>query len=301
MQGVIFNIQRCSLQDGPGIRTTVFLKGCPLRCVWCHNPESWHKEPELSVNLRMCVGCGRCAQVCPNGAHTVQDGVHSFDRSRCVACGQCVQACAPGALTMIGRLVDSDEIVAEAARDRAFFERSGGGVTLSGGEPMMQPAFTRALVQGLKEEGLHVCLDTCGFAAREQYEALLPCIDLFLFDYKATEPETHRKLTGVGNERILENLEYLLDSGAGVILRCPMVQRVNDSDEHLAAIADLERRHPQLLGVEIMAYHNLGKDKGLHVGRRESEIIEHEMTPEAVKRQWIDRLHALGSEKCRIG
>lgn len=301
MKGVIFNIQRCSLQDGPGIRTTVFIKGCPLRCVWCHNPESWHMAPELSVNMRMCVSCGRCVQVCPSHAHKLENGVHVFDRTLCAGCGACVPVCAARALSMIGRTVETEELVADVLRDRSFFERSGGGVTLSGGEPMMQFAFTFSVLQSLKEQGIHVCLDTCGYAPRSHYEQLMPYVDIFLFDYKATEPEKHRELMGVDNALILDNLHFLLAQGAKVILRCPMVERVNDTQAHLEAIAALEKQYSQLLGVEIMAYHNLGKDKGLHVGRLEDEIIDHEMTPEPVKERWIQTLRGMGSHKARIG
>jgi len=293
MTGLVFDIQRCSLHDGPGIRTTVFLKGCPLACLWCHNPESISPAPELSFLEDRCTRCGACVQICPRRAHQVADGRHLIARACCAACGTCVAACPNQALRIVGEEMEADDVLGVAARDRAYYDRSGGGLTLSGGEPMLQFDFTLALLRGARARGLHTCLDTCGLASQEQFAQVLPFVDLFLFDYKATDPEQHRALTGATNEQLLEALAFLDARGAAVVLRCPLIPGVNDSAEHLAGIAALAARFPRVVGVEVMPFHTLGREKARTVGR-EVNLRDVPTADDATVARWLSALHELG-------
>ncbi len=229
VKGVLLDLQRTSFHDGPGIRTAVFLKGCPLRCLWCHNPKSQSREKEISFRADACVLCGKCVVTCPQGAHTIVGGVHRFDRSRCDRCGKCAEECLYEALKVAGVERTVEEVLAEVLRDRSYYDQSGGGLTITGGEPMLQEKFTFALLKAAKAEGIHTCLDTSGWASRRAYERMLPFVDAFLYDYKATDPETHRRLTGVSNDRILDNLDFLYHRNARILLRCPLIPGVNDT------------------------------------------------------------------------
>ena len=298
--GVVFDIQRCSLQDGPGIRTTVFLKGCPLRCAWCHNPESYERRPQISFRAESCRSCMECAGPCEHGAHeTDEAGQHHYARERCVVCGACVPACPNNALALVGQELSVEAVLAEVEADRIFYARSGGGMTLSGGEPLLQFEFTRALLLGARERGIHTCLETCGQAPRERYAELLPLVDLFLFDYKATGAENHRALTGVDGVLIRGNLAFLLDAGASVILRCPLVPGVNDSPDHLRAIAALAQRRPGPLRVEIMPYHSMGNEKALRLGAA-PRLAAVQTAGEAVQESWMEQLAQFGCSNCSI-
>ncbi|MDR1531515.1 MAG: glycyl-radical enzyme activating protein [Clostridiales bacterium] len=299
--GVVFNIQRCSLQDGPGIRTTVFLKGCPLRCKWCHNPESWHRKPELSFFKHKCGACGVCVKACPRSARSISDGVCAIDRALCTVCGECVKKCFNDALTIIGEEKTAEQVIAEVKRDMPFYERSGGGLTLSGGEPFAQPEFLCSLLAAGKQAGLHICVETCGYVDEQLLRDSMPYVDIYLYDYKATGAENHKAFTGVTNERILSNLYMLLENRASVILRCPMIQGENDTVQHLAAIAELYKTYPHMLGVEIMAYHNMGRDKGVRVGIDAGEMTDMPLTPESTKAEWIKTLRDFGCNIAKIG
>ena len=266
MTGLIFEIQRFSIHDGPGIRTTVFLKGCPLNCLWCHNPEGVSREPLLSFLPARCVGCGYCFRVCPEGAHIMRGETHVLDRARCRVCGKCVTECHAGALELVGREVTVEDVLAEVLADKPFYETSGGGMTLSGGEPLMQPDFAEALLKAAKAEGLHNAVETCGFAEWTRFERMLPWTDLFLFDLKETDPDRHTEFTGAPLEPILRNLRELHARGAKVLLRLPVVPGHNDQREHFEAVGALCRELPGLLGVEVMPYHRLGEGKRDRLG-----------------------------------
>jgi glycyl-radical enzyme activating protein len=264
--GLVFDVQRFALHDGPGIRTTVFVKGCPLSCVWCHNPESISPRPELSYREDRCKSCLSCVGACPTGAHAVDArGLHVLHRAACDGCGKCTSACPHDALSIVGREMTLGEILPILERDRAYFQRSAGGLTVSGGEPMMQPGFTLDLLRAAKEAGFHTCLDTSGHGRSIDFERSLPWVDLYLFDYKATGTDTHERLTGQSPERIQQNLELVISKGANVVLRCPLVPGVNDGDAHMDAIAGIVRRWPSI-AIEIMPFHAMGKDKARRVG-----------------------------------
>lgn len=294
MTGNIFEIQRFSIHDGPGIRTTVFLKGCPLDCSWCHNPEGISPGPLLSFAPERCIGCGYCFRACPRSARRLFEGAGVLDRKLCAVCGKCTAECWTGALELVGRKAGAAEIMETVLRDRAFYETSGGGLTLSGGEPLFQAEFSAALLRRARAEGLHTCLETCCCAPWTSCEPLLPLTDLFLADLKETDPERHRSFTGADNAPILENIRLLHDSGRPVILRLPIVPGRNDREDHFAAVARLVHRLPRLAGVEIMPYHPLGLGKvkrmGLDPARREKAA----RPGNAVIRGWITRFRELG-------
>ena len=264
---IVFDIRRFSVHDGPGIRTTVFLKGCPLRCVWCHNPESWRSSPEILFSPEKCSRCGTCVMVCPERCRTPIPGeAPGFDRSRCTACGRCADRCLSGALELCGVRRLPEEVLREVLKDRIFYENSGGGLTLSGGEPMFSLDFTRELLELARRNGIHVCMETCGFAPPEQFREILPMVDLFLFDIKSVLPEKHRRFTGRENGRILENLRLLNRAGAELILRCPIVPGWNDSEPELLGLAALAEELGQVRAVEVEAYHPLGVSKAHRLG-----------------------------------
>jgi pyruvate formate lyase activating enzyme len=280
VQGTIFNIQRFSLHDGPGIRTSVFLKGCSLRCFWCHNPEGLRLQPEVQFFAERCLGDGDCERACPAGAHTFVAGEHLFDRARCDACGRCLTACAAEALELTGRRVTVDEIMPEILADRPFYASSGGGVTLTGGDPLLQPAFTQALLERCRVAGLHTALEITGNCPWEQLESLLPSTDLIMLDLKHMDDARHRQATGAGNGRILANARRLAERGVALILRVPIVPGVNDDEANLVATAQFVRMlgelgaaHGHYLDarpwLELLPFHRLAGHKYRSLGQED--------------------------------
>ena len=260
MTGRVFHIQRFSVSDGPGVRTVVFLAGCPLRCEWCHNPEGLTAETKIFFEPQKCIGCFRCADVCPNACHGRSDGLHRFDRAACTACGACADACPSGALTTSGRDMTADEVLREVLRDAAIFKRGGGGITLSGGEPLLQSAFAEELLRGARDAGISTCVETCGHVQSEKFAALLPLIDTLYFDYKATGDD-HLRLTGVTQELILDNLAAANDCHSRIVLRCPLVPERNMNGEHYRGIAETANSFESVCEIHLEPYHSLGESK----------------------------------------
>jgi pyruvate formate lyase activating enzyme len=267
--GTIFDIRKFSLRDGPGIRTTVFLKGCPLSCVWCHNPESQSFRPEPLLWETRCAGCGACIEICPHGALTPAgaDRMPVIDRACCTACGDCLDACPTGAREIAGRTTTVGGVLREVERDQTFYEESGGGVTFSGGEPLAQFGFLLALLRGCKSLELHTAVDTSGMAAWGSFEAIRPYTDLFLYDLKLLDDERHRQFTGVSNRLILENLRLLSSSGARIIVRTPLVPGLNDDTDNLHALGAFCAGLPHLERLDLLAYHPSAEGKYQRLGR----------------------------------
>ena len=263
---LVTDIHRSSIHDGPGIRTVVFLKGCPLDCVWCHNPESKSPSVQLGYVESCCVSCGRCIPVCPDSLCRHMDGAHLIDLAACKLCGRCVGECFSGALKFFGKTMLPDEIVKVAVLDREFYDSSGGGLTVSGGEPMAQFEGLMDLLMRAKAQDLNICLDTCGYAPTEHYEQVLQFVDCFLFDYKLTDEKQHIRYTGVSNRLILENLAVLSERGAVIHLRCPIIPGLNDNDAHLKTVAKLPLQYPGIASVEPLAYHSYGQSKSRQIG-----------------------------------
>lgn len=260
ISGIVTDFKRFAVHDGDGIRTTVFLKGCPLRCVWCHNPESLSMKPELAFYRDKCTACGECAKVCPMGAHSISDGQHILDRNACTACGKCEQVCPVRALKLYGRRMRVSEVIRTVAEDKLFYETSGGGMTLSGGEPTLQPEFSLNLLKTAKECGINTALDTCGFAPRETYAAVLPYTDTFLFDVKHCSDEGYLHCTGKPGKLIFDNLHYLSDSGAQIEIRIPLVPGYNDDEATLHGIGRL-LSEIKTTRVRLLPYHSYARSK----------------------------------------
>lgn len=262
---LIFEIERFAVHDGPGIRTLIFLKGCPLRCLWCANPESQRFQRSIMYWITRCIGCGKCASVCPQGAISIDGGV-KLDHDRCVCCGICAAECNANALTQVGESIDAAQILKAVDRDREFYETSGGGVTFSGGEPLSQGAVLSWLAGAVKERGYHTCIETSGYAPWPVIESQLPYLDLFLYDFKCMEPERHIQYVGVNNKLILENYVRLVRSGKQVIARMPVIPTVNDSPGQLQEMADFLQEHNPGSEIHLLPYHRLGVSKYTRLG-----------------------------------
>ncbi len=264
--GTVFNIQRYSIDDGPGIRTTVFLKGCPLSCVWCSNPESQNIAPELMHRESLCKRCYRCVAACPLGAIAVgPDGI-VIDRDTCNACGDCVEACPHGAMRIAGKEMTVDEVFDAVKRDADFYLDSGGGVTISGGEVLLQADFALALLKRCREAGFHTCVDTAGAGELEDLRRLIPYVDLFYFDIKHLDSEMHRAMTGLSNKRILRNFEEVAASGVPLVVRVPVVPGFNERSEDIAAIAEMVAVAAPRATVHLLPYHRYGQQKYAMLG-----------------------------------
>jgi len=260
LRGTIFDIQHYSIHDGPGIRTTVFLKGCPLSCLWCSNPESQRSRPEIMFDASRCTHCGRCVEVCPHNASVKHENTIGISRERCQGCGTCVGHCPNEARQLVGRKIAVEEILEEVVQDRPFYENSGGGVTLSGGEPMSQPDFTRALLKRCKEKGMHTVLDTSGYVQVDLWDRVLEYLDMILFDLKQMDTRKHKAYTGVSNELIFASAQKLASRKIPMVIRIPLIPGYNDTDQNGAACARFARELG-ITTIELLPFHRLCSNK----------------------------------------
>jgi pyruvate formate lyase activating enzyme len=265
--GVVFDIRRYAIHDGPGIRTTVFFKGCPLRCWWCHNPEGQDVEPELVYRKSRCIGCGECVKNCQREAISLVAQSISVNREKCVLCNDCCRVCPSDALSIAGKQMSVKEILEEIEKDRTFYEESEGGVTFSGGEPLLQPDFLNTLLNECKERAIHTVVDTCGFAQYEIIDRVRDKVDLFLYDIKTMDNRTHRKYTGVSNEQILKNLKKLAESGSIIVISFPIIPGINDDEKNVARTAEFISSLPNIQQVNLLPYHKAGIEKYKNLGK----------------------------------
>lgn len=264
--GLIFDVERFSTADGPGIRTVVFFKGCNLHCYWCHNPESIRSKPELELDPTECIGCGGCAEVCPSGAHSFTESGHDVDRTLCTGCFACAGECPSGALKIIGKHRSLESCMEEIREDRAFYSRSGGGVTLSGGEVLMQRDFAAKLLQACREEGIHTAVESNLCFPWEQVEKLTPWLNLVMADIKHMDSAAHKQATGQGNQRVLENLKKLDALGIPTVVRTPIIPGFNDSEENIRVTVEFLKGLKHLQYYELLSYNPMGNDKRKRLG-----------------------------------
>lgn len=296
MNGTIFNIQKFCVNDGPGIRTTIFLKGCPLKCIWCHNPESQAAESEIMFYRDKCIGCGMCERICKNSCHFFENNVHIFEREKCVKCFACTDyEC--GAIEKAGKIISSEEAIKEAMKDKIFYDNSGGGITLSGGEPLFQFEFSLDILKKAKEKDVHTAIETCGFANKKKIIEIAEYVDLFLFDYKETDLMLHKRFTGVDNSVILENIKTLNELKKNIILRCPIIPGYNDRTEHFMGICNVANEFEHILHIELEPYHSLGEGKYISLGHNVSEIRS---PTEDEKNSWLVEIRKNTDKKVKF-
>ena len=289
--GIIFNIQKFCIHDGDGIRTCVFLKGCPLRCIWCHNPESLQKAQSLFFSEQKCSACGSCLTVC--SARRINNGILLIDREKCNACGKCADICLNDANEIIGKEMTACEVMNEVLKDRIFYDTSGGGLTVTGGEPSYQPEFTLELLKLSKESGISSAVETCGIGPLEFYKSCAELGTTFLYDIKCIDPIKHKKLTGADNKRIISNLEFLMDSKADIIIRLPLIPGCNDSEDDVEKLAEfLNKNKGRYRYAEIMPYHTLGIGKSEKLGTASPYI--HENAGKAEISRWCKTFASYG-------
>lgn len=256
VEGNIFDVKKFAVHDGPGIRTTVFFKGCPLNCWWCHNPEGISKDNDIFFYETKCIECGTCIEICPEDAVMEKDTI-VIDREKCSTCGVCADNCPSGALQNTSRTLTSDEVMEEIKKSIIFYDSSDGGVTFSGGEPLMQIEFLKELIEKCKDEDIHITLDTSGHVDSDLFESIIDDIDLFLYDLKLMYDEQHKKYTGISNEMILRNLKLLSEKGKEVIIRFPIIPDITDKDENIDEIIDFLSDLKNVRQIDILAYHNV--------------------------------------------
>ena len=274
VKGVIFNVQHYSIHDGPGIRTTVFIKGCPLRCIWCQNPESQYLQPQLFFDREICIGCAKCVQVCPEGAIDISEGKSGTNRAICQGNGNCIEVCPNEARNLMGRYATVDEVFKDVNSDAIFYQRSGGGVTLSGGEPLAQPEFTVSLLKMCRNAGMHTTLDTCGYAEWEKLRQVLDYVDLVLYDFKYMDPAEHEKHTGVSNELVLDNAVRIYhDCSLPMLARMPIVPGYNDSVDNIEATARfIVDKLGASMKIHLLPYHSLGGTKYQRLEKTDNSV-----------------------------
>ena len=299
---LITDIQKYSIHDGDGIRTTVFFKGCGLKCVWCHNPETQSYKKELLFDQEKCAGCQACVSACPNHAVSMQNGKAVTDRSKCTACGECMDYCNLNLRDIAGKEYTVNELANELKKDEMFYEESGGGVTLSGGEVMTADMdYITALVKKLHRMGISVTIDTCGHAPYQNFERILPYVDTFLYDIKTMDTEVHKRYMGTGNELILSNLEQLSQAGARIYIRIPTIKEVNGSPEAMQAIiAYLQGKNIHAAQVNLLPYHNTGSGKYPKVGKCYEGNDLHAPNKEEMK-HFIELFQQAGYHNVKIG
>ncbi len=268
LTGIIFNIQRFSVHDGPGIRTTVFLKGCPLRCKWCHNPESLLGQGQVMLRRGRCIRCGDCLALCPQQALSWEEGEVRTDWVRCRQCGACARACVAEAREWVGREMDVAGLMAEIVKDVPYFDESGGGVTFSGGEPLLQHEFLQGMLAACRERGIHAAVDTTGYATPEVLRKISPLGDLFLFDLKLIDDSRHRELTGASNQPILDNLRDLVREGRNIEVRLPLIPGCTDTPENVRRTGEFLGALNPAPGIQILPYHAAGLDKYERLGMK---------------------------------
>lgn len=293
MEGTIFNIQKFSIHDGPGIRTTIFLKGCPLHCLWCHNPEGMNPKIELIYYEDRCKRCGACILACKFGVLSMGENALELDRDKCTACGKCQEACNYGAIELAGKEASIQHIMDEVMKDWVFYKNSGGGVTISGGEPFMQWKFMLELVKALKAKGVHVAVDTSGYTLWRRIQEVASYTDLFLYDLKLIDNEKHLKYIGVDNTVILDNLMKLSESGAKIRLRIPLIKGVNDSPKDLDDTVEFIKCL-RLEDIQILRYHSMGMEKYPRLNE-EYQMQGDEVPEPVVVEEFAERLRALGN------
>lgn len=289
----ITNIQGYSIHDGPGIRTVVFFKGCPLSCKWCANPECISGKPQIGFIELLCKGCGKCIETCQNNAINTDENKHRIDYSLCNSCGECSDKCSYGALVQYGKSMTVDEVWDEVRRDKIFYDTSGGGVTVSGGEPLLHPTFVRELFELCHDEQINTCVETCGSVNLDAFQEVMPVTDHFLFDLKHLDPDIHKSYTGHNNDRILKNAAFLVKHNADIVFRNPLIPGINDSESNIEATSEfLNNLGQKAMRLELMPFHRLGKDKYKaldmeyplgDLGVMEKEDIE------GVKKAYMDR------------
>lgn len=270
----IFNIQRFCVNDGPGIRTTVFIKGCGLDCAWCHNPESKCFERELMFSDSLCIMCKACQAVCENGVHSFSEEGHLLSREKCTLCGKCTDICPAEAVEIAGKQMSVDEVLEIVLRDDEFYKNSGGGMTLSGGEPLHSFEFSYELLKAAKEKCVHTCIETSGYADTEKILKIARFTDLFLYDFKLSDETLHKKYISVGNKLIKKNLLSLDKAGKDIILRCPIIPGINDNASHFDGIAEIANSLEHIVGIDIEPYHALGVTKLSRLGKDAAASFE---------------------------
>jgi pyruvate formate lyase activating enzyme len=298
-KGTIFNIEKYAIHDGPGIRTTVFFKGCPLRCWWCHNPEGLNSRRELVFRESRCVGCGECIKSCSKKALSLTSSHVALNRESCDECGACAQVCSSEALSIVGKEMSVEETIKEIERDRAFYEESEGGVTFSGGEPLLQPSFLNAILRECNERNIHTTLDTSGYASQEVVNRICDKVNLYLYDIKTMDDQNHKKYTGVSNKLILQNLERLAKNGSDIAISLPIIPRINDDETNILRTGEFISSLRSVKYVSLLAYHKTGVDKYKNLGR--SYRLEETQSPRSEKMEIIKKkLEAFGL-KVKIG